>query len=1299
MATRVAPGCNLTNGQLVLWAGQQLAGDVACYDNATTFVVERRLDPDRFAAAFQSVVDRSDALRTVVETVDGVPVQRVLPELAHRTPVVRLDAEDLPAWAAERAARPSRLDERLFDSVLVDLGPDRTAWYLNLHHLLHDGWSCLLVYRETAEAYARGPAGRPPLPSFADHVAREAAARDTEAWRRADAHWRAVLEREHEPLEPYGVSRARRTTGERWVTLDLGPERTRRLRDLAATDGFRSLSADLSVLGMWCAILAAYLYRVSGTRELSIGLPFHNRDRATRATIGLVQQVYPLRLEVGDGETMASLTAEALRGLWEVIANSPPGTGNAGDPAVTDVMLNYLPISFPPFDGAPTTTRFVPRSANDGRHTFGVQVHDLDGSGSAAVDLTFNAGVFDERLRAAAAGHFLNVVDAFVADPGVAVDDVDLLTEAERHHVLVELNDTARDWSADRTVDRLVAEQAARTPDAVAAVHGAASLTYAQLDERANRLAHHLRSLGVGRGVIVAVYAERSLDLVAAVLAIFKAGGAYLPLDTTYPGERLAFILDDARAAVLVTQTDMCHLDAATADAVVHLDAMDDVLAAQPATPPPNPAGPDDLAYVIYTSGSTGRPKGAAVPQRALVNVVLWQVREASTLERPRTLQFSPLSFDVSMQELFATWAAGGTLVLPEGDVRRDPEALLRLLVDQRVEQLYAIFTPLQQLADAVDRLDLAPSHLREVFTAGEAVTITPTVQRFFERLPGCRFQNQYGSSEDLIITSYTLEGPPATWPRRPPIGRPIANAAVYLVDTRLRPVPVGVPGEICIGGAQVALGYLHRPELTAERFVPCPFVPQPGARMFRQGDLARHLPGGDLQFLGRNDHQVKLRGYRIEPGEVEAALREHPLVADAVVVAREDEPGKKRLVAYLAPGPGWSPSHLPELRDRLAGRLAPYMVPAAFVVLDALPTTPSGKLDRTALPAPDPGRPELGDEYVAPTGELEEALAGLWAEALGVDRVGVHDDFFRLGGDSLLAVRVMHRTEDLVGRRLPLVTLFEAPTVARLAPLLRDATAGGERASLVPIRTQGTKAPLHLVAGLNVRHLVDRLDPDRPLYALQPRGLAGYEPDTRIEDMAAHYVDEVRAVQPRGPYLVAGVCLGGQIAFEMARQLVAAGEEVAATVVVESFAPGVLGFLPPTRRGRLRRRVKRLTTELETVPGASALVAAWTRARYGRQRRSGPGRDGVALSTIKRVQRSNLRAALAYAPPPYPGRLTLLRGDRSDGDDPTLGWGRFATGGVDTERITGFHGTVLQPPHVDTLAERLAEVLDRTGR
>ncbi|WP_201756638.1 polyketide synthase [Corallococcus silvisoli] len=601
------------------------------------------------------------------------------------------------------------------------------------------------------------------------------------------------------------------------------------------------------------------------------------------------------------------------------------------------------------------------------------------------------------------------------------------------------------DAAVMQTVVARFTAQASRTPDAEAVRFEGTGLTYAQLDRRSNQLAHHLRDLGVTTDVLVGVCLERSVEMLVAVLAVLKAGGAYLPLDPAYPAPRLAFMLGDAKAPVLLTQAKLRTGLPAFAGPVLCLDESPALFAPEARATPVDASGLEGLAYAIYTSGSTGTPKGVAMGHRPLAHLIAWQLGQSVAGLGTRTLQFSPLSFDVSFQELFGTWCSGGTLVLVRDALRLDAVLLLGLLAEERVERLFLPFIALQNLAEIATAHQKVPTALREVVTAGEQLQVTHHLRAFFAALPGCALHNHYGPSETHVVSSYVLRGAPEAWPALPPIGKALDDCELLVLDEQRRPVPAGESGELYLAGVCLARGYLHREALTAERFVPHPLKPGTGERAYRTGDLARVLPDGNVEFLGRIDGQVKVRGYRIELGEIEVALGSHPAVKQVAVVAREDVPGDKRLVAYVVADRTLEYA-AGALRRHLSTRVPDYMVPSAFVVLEALPRTPSGKIDRRALPAPLPTRPELQQAFVAPRSPLERTLADAWARLLRIDRVGVHDSFFELGGNSLLALQCVARLRQAHGLEIPIVQLFQSPSVAQLAAVL---TGDGARPSL----------------------------------------------------------------------------------------------------------------------------------------------------------------------------------------------------------------------------------------------------------
>jgi amino acid adenylation domain-containing protein len=701
----------------------------------------------------------------------------------------------------------------------------------------------------------------------------------------------------------------------------------------------------------------------------------------------------------------------------------------------------------------------------------------------------------------------------------------------------------------------------------------------------------------------------------------------------------------------------------------------------------------ENLGYVIYTSGSTGQPTGVALPQRALTNLIAWQLRRPDFRPAARALQFSSISFDVSFQELFSTFCTGGTLVLvPEG-VRRDSRALLAYLIEHRVQRLFLPFVALRGLAEAAITAGRIPSDLREVYTAGEQLQVDGTICRFFESMPNCLLENQYGPSEAHVVTAHRLEGAPSTWPALPPIGKAIANTTLHIFDSRMQRRPVGVPGELYIGGICLARGYFGKPDITAERFIPDPFDDTGRGRLYRTGDLARRLPDGSVQFLGRADNQVKFRGFRIEPGEIGAVLSSHEGVAQSIVMVRNVSEGKPRLVAYLKLRAESNVS-LAELHRFARERLPDYMVPSHFVTLDSFPLTPSGKIDRASLPEPSFDRAILGREAVPPRSLDELALARIWSNLLGIPEIGVRDDFFELGGDSLTAVEMLVAIQNQFGRELPLGALARSPNIESLAKLLRDGAAVEVYSSLVPIQPAGTRTPLFCVHGgsgnvASFPILARRLPDGQPFYGLQWDGLDGTRGSRTVEEMAAHYLAEVRSVQPHGPYLLAGECFGGLVALEMTHQLLREGERVALLAMFDSPNMNSPAYLPGERTPFLRAlmqmgegRRRRVMLLLRRSLGIRVLPA--DRETHG------------SLTMVSAAWKYHVRPApvrtLYFSSGECRGKTLDLAGEWLDR---ALGWSPFFSEPFENHPVVAKHNEVLINPET---ARVLARVLEELG-
>ncbi|HTG34125.1 MAG TPA: amino acid adenylation domain-containing protein [Thermoanaerobaculia bacterium] len=1053
----------------------RLAPESPTYNIPSGYLLRGPFAPAALAAALAEVVRRHEALRTrIVADAHGEPGQEVGPPPAAPTPPPFVDLSGLPPArrAPELTALAGREAGRGFDlrrdpmlrATLVRLGEDEHAFLFTVHHIASDGWSEGVLRRELSALYAAALAGEPsplaPLPlQYADFAAWQRAWPE-EALAAQLAHWKERLagtpaldlpaDRPRPPVASFRGDSLR---------LDLPPALADALRRLARRG---QATVFMTVLAVWHALLQ----RHSGQTDFAIGTPVANRTRPElEPLIGVFLNMLALRTDGGGDPSFAELLARvrhtALAAYdhadvpFERIVDEVNVARDRSRPPLVQTMLALNSTPRVPLTLRGLAVEPLDLSARVSRFDLSLALSEQ--GGELGGGLEYSTDLFDRTTMARLAGHLVHLLAAVADDPSRRVAAIELLSPAERQQVAVELNDTAADLSAvfggsgdaEPLLHRWIERQAALTPDATAVVGESESLTYRELDARANRLARRLRRLGVRVDEPVAICADRSPALIVGLLAILKAGGAYLPLDPSYPSERLAFMVEDGldgvAKPVLLAQVDLLAASVAGAGArLIDLDS-----AAGPAGDADDPllapldggAGADNLAYVIYTSGSTGRPKGVMSTHRGIVNRIAWMQRAYGLTPADRVLQKTPVSFDVSVWELFWPLAVGARLVLARPAGHRDPAYLMRRIEEQEVTTLHFVPSMLQVFL-AQPGLGRCRS-LRRVMASGEALP-AELAARFHELLGGApgpapELHNLYGPTEASVdVTAHrTLPGPAR---RAVPIGRPIANLGLWLLDPELQPVPLGVPGELYIGGTGLARGYLRRPGLTAERFVPHP-LGRPGERLYRTGDLARFSADGEIEFLGRNDDQVKLRGFRIEPGEIEAALASHPAVREAAVVAREEGPGEVRLTAYVVPaGPGPRPE-AGELRDALRRVLPEHMVPADFALVDALPLTPSGKVDRGAL------RARLPADELAPAAEpggdleteIEELVAGIWQDLLRRGPIGRDDNLFDLGAHSILAIQFTFRVSEALGLEIPLRLLLESPTVRRLGAAIQE--------------------------------------------------------------------------------------------------------------------------------------------------------------------------------------------------------------------------------------------------------------------
>ncbi|MEN8219495.1 MAG: amino acid adenylation domain-containing protein, partial [Pseudomonadota bacterium] len=819
------------------------------------------------------------------------------------------------------------------------------------------------------------------------------------------------------------------------------------------------------------------------------------------------------------------------------------------------------------------------------------------------------------------------------------------------------------------------------------------TLSYQVLNTKANQLAHYLMTLGVGAESLVGICVERSLEMVIGLLGILKAGGTYVPLDPDYPKARLAFMLEDTQVPVLLTKEKSIEN---LPDHQAHLVCLDTLNATTTELSTDNPISgiaPSNLAYVIYTSGSTGKPKGVAVSHRA-VNRLVFNTNYINIEPSDRIAHASNVSFDAATFEIWGALLHGARLVGITKDIILSPQEFATYLREQKISIIFLTTALFNQLARDVPDAFQSVQH---VLFGGEAVE-PRWVNQILKNSPPQRLLHVYGPTENTTFTTWHLVKNVPEGATNIPIGRPIANTQVYLLDQNRKLVPIGVPGELHIGGAGLARGYLNRPNLTAEKFIPNPFSDDPNSCLYKTGDLARYLPDGNIEFLARLDNQVKIRGFRIELGEIEAVLAQHPAVQESVVIVPEESSHDKRLVAYIVPNQGQVIKNK-ELRSFIKERLPNYMIPSAFVQMETMPLTPNGKIDRRALP--DHLRPEPEETFVAPRDKLELQLAKIWEQVLGIQPIGMRDDFFELGGHSLLAVQMFAQIENKLGRNIPLTILFQAPTIEQLSDIIRQKGWSMPWSSLVPIQPNGGKPPLFCVppagrTALSFVDLVRHLGTEQPVYGLQPLGMDGkQEPHNRVEDMAAYYIKEIRAFQPEGPYYLAGMCFGGHVAFEMAQQLQKQGCTVALLALLDPsttpIRPEKTLKLPSYFVRRTIKWIKR--GQLTQAMYYFFIFRPYLRLKLWLKKPTNPQER-----RIQYVYKAHQIARNKYVPQDYPGKITLfLSTPRYDPQDigPFKHWSKLASGRVKHHLIAGSHREILIGPQLKVLAEQFKVCLD----
>ncbi len=1317
----------LSFAQQRLWFLDQLEGPSATYNIAAALDLSGELQVGALEESLAEIVRRHEILRTVYLLENDEPVQRVMPAGG-----VSLKLEDISAMSPEeREAELQRLlsvaagepfdlkHGSIVRALLVRRSAEQHTLLIVVHHIACDGWSLGNVTRELATLYDGFAAGRPralaELPvQYADyafwqrqHLPEAELARQLEFWRERLTGAPPLLDlptdRARPPVQTYRG---------RHLTFALDATLSRRLQALAERTG-----STLYMLLLTGFVLV--LSRYSGQSEFVVGTPVANRPHEELdALVGFFVNTLALRVDLSGEPRLLKLLDRVKSTVLDALARQDvpfdmvvqhlkPARSLSHAP-LFQVMFALQNLPVERLELAGLTVEARPFQTEAAKFDISMIIEQAGQDLSGVIE--YNTDLFDLSTIERLSGHFINALERIVDDESARVSRLNILTDAERQQLLVRWNDTACVYPRDAYVHRLFEAQAALTPEAVALEFEDERLSYRELNRRANQLAHHLRGLGIGPEARVGVCLERSTEMIVALLGILKAGGAYLPLDPSYPQERLSFMLEDAGAAALLTQARTARTLPVEGAPTIRLDADWPEIARNGAENPAAALDASNAAYLIYTSGSTGRPKGVLVEHRNLLNSTLARF---SYYAEPvgRFLLLSSFAFDSSVAGIFWTLCQGGTLLLvPEGR-QQETRRLVDLIEARGVSHLLCLPSLYELLLEPANAARLGA--LKSVIVAGEACR-EDLVSEHFRLLPATTLDNEYGPTE-ATVWSTVYRARPEEQCRRVPIGRPINNARVYILDRQMQPTPTGAPGELYVGGAGIARGYLHRPALSAEKFLPDPFGAQPGARLYRTGDLARYLADGRIEFLGRVDSQVKLRGFRIELDEVETILNEHLDVQQAALLCVEDEPGKAHLSACLIPAPGAAAS-VSELRRHLGERLPAYMIPSTFTFLDALPLLPNGKVDRRALGPLARGVDQAEREFEPPRTPVEEELGRIWNRILGPAPVGRDDNFFELGGHSLLAMKLMAEIEKRFGAALPVATLFRAGTIAGLAAELESSAPERTRSALVPIQEHGGLPALffvHDISGqvLSYYPLAARLKSECSVFALQsrPSDEAGALPS--LSAIAADYVREIQSARPRGPRILAGHSYGAIVAFEMAAQLERQGQAAACLLILDAVAPiskawafefpddevGLLVYAVRTLAQSAEREVSLRPEELEPLGSEERFALALARMQ---ERQLLPASTGTRqLAEMFGMYRANVNSLKDYRPGLIHAPIYLWSASRrpvTSDESSYRDWAKLTTGPVTMLEAEGDHVSMLKEPQVSTLAGQLQSILSR---
>lgn len=1258
-----------------------------------SFKLKGKIDRAALEQSLNQIVLRHEVLRTYFPIIDGSPCPTIRPF----EPFVLEEIDGAYESPAVQGMIRSAFDlstDRLYRFALMKQANDACALIAVFHHIVFDGWSKHVFHRELMQHYSRFVTGEgeslPPLAIQYDAFANSQAQLMSSASALEDlAYWKKKLDGEipelHFMREPGRAEQYSLSGVAHHVSLPSAL--CEQLKQFGRQERATTFMLFMTALNI-------FLHRYTHQEDLLVGCPVSGRNKPEwESLIGVFVNTLVLRTtingEMSARDVLRSVKAasfEAFRHqsvpFTKLVSEIVQSRGAGGKP-LFQVMLNVLNIA--PRNGTVAGLEMEEDANENNAAVVDLTLKVLETQGKLDCSFLYREHMFSAETISRMAGHFVSLLEALVRTPDLPIVRLNMLSDPEKRMLTYDWNRSEPAYPKDKCMHALFREQCLRNPDGVALIQGNRKMTYGELEQRSNRLAHYLLASGAGKGRTVAVRMERSMELVMSYLAILKAGGVFLPVDVSIPADRVAYMLENSRASIAIAMRSMADKLLLPEVTPIFLDKVAEAIAKMPSHCQDVPCSPDQAAYIIYTSGSTGLPKGVAVPHKGVVRLAM---NESGLLldAGQTTVHQTSISFDPSILEIFGALLNGGKVLITE----EGRSSLAELGREIRKHGGTIFCTVPDMLNQLLETCGADLQSLRQVLCGGDFMPVWLT-RKFRKVLPDCQLINIYGPTENSIATTYHIVKEVED-ELSVPIGRPIAGDRVYILDSLFQPVPIGVAGELYLAGDGVALGYVGNERLTEQRFVPDPYGGGTGARMYATGDLARFRADCNIEFLGRQDHQVKIRGCRIELGEVEAIIDRHPDIRQSIARAWKNDAGSYQLLCYVVMEPG-ARFDRDRLRHDMQGSMPPYMVPSYLIEMTAFPMTPFGKIDRKALP--DPDRASSDEARVMPRSDVERRLHAIWTELLGTDSFGVTNSFFHVGGHSLLALRLFTEIERCFGKKLPVSLIYQEDTVERLARLLITDDEGFHVSSLVGIQPQGSQLPvfcIHDVNGevLTYRHLVSELGQDQPVFGLRDTRDLGAK--TSIPGYAAKYIQEIRKQQPVGPYRLVGYSLGGLIAYEMAQQLLKAGEEIELLAIVDTRSPK----LARPSNG-LRDKAHQMANAIHGLPFRRKAGFAM---QILRRLLIKAGLMSFSPEELKERRESGyiLSAIAAYDPEPYPGKIVLFQAEHKS--DKRHGWEVTETGSIDIHRIASDHALILDKPNAKRIANTLKLGMDvRMGR